>query len=432
LTKKKKTKMDVYNLFYFFNFLTMKKIEISHSSGWEKNTEIFSPEIQKQTENTSNISEVVVNRPHVINWIEDFQSKVWDKVLNCLTGMRPSGRLHLWHYKWALENWLLLQSNPNIKNNFLIADYQVLWDHLGDKEWLREAVIDMAIDWLAVWLDPKKSNFIVQSYVPEFAELFNLLTMFVPYGVATNNPTLKDEMKKIENWKIWTSESVSLWFINYPVSQVADIMLPRWEIVPVWEDQIPHIELARKVIKKVNSMYDTNFPLPMAMISETPRLVWTDWSDKMSKSLWNTIYLTATLNEIKKWVNSMFTDPNKTSITAPWNIENHVVFKYLDVFYKDKEHLADLKRKYIAWWENSVWDWELKKLLIQVLDELIAPIREKREYYKQHKDLVVSSIEEWSKNVQVIWQELLAELKKKMGILNYGREVEIPKKKLNF
>jgi tryptophanyl-tRNA synthetase len=246
--------------------------------------------------------------------------------------------------------------------------------------------------------------------------------MFAPYSVATNNPTLKDEMKKIEDGRIWTDSSVSLWFMNYPVSQVADIMLPRWEIVPVWEDQIPHIELARKIIKKVNTMYGTNFPLPMAMISETPRLVWIDWNDKMSKSLWNTIYLTASLEEIKKWVNSMFTDPNKTSKSSPWNIEKHVVFKYLDIFYKDKEHLEDLKKRYIAWWENSVWDSELKKLLIQVLDELIAPIREKREYYKQHLDFVIESLEKWSKNVQKIWKELLTELKEKMGVMNYGKK----------
>lgn len=362
------------------------------------------------------------SRPHVIEWIEQLKDIVWDKVLTCLTWMRPSWRLHLGHYKGALENWVKLQNNPNIKNNFLIADYQVLWDHLWDTDRLRSSVIDMVIDWLAVWLDPEKSNFVIQSYVPEFAELFNLLTMFTPYGVATNNPTLKDEIKKIENRWEWENSSISLWFVNYPVSQVADIMLPYWEIVPVWEDQIPHIELARKIIKKVNTMYQTNFPLPLAMISETPRLVWTDWSDKMSKSLWNTIYLTATLKELKDSVNKMYTDPGKTNVQAKWNIENHVVFKYLDIFYSDKQHLEELKRRYIEWWENSVWDWELKKLLVKILDELISPIREKREYYKDNMDLVINSVERGSQNVREIWQQLLSELKEKMGIVGYGRE----------
>jgi tryptophanyl-tRNA synthetase len=229
-------------------------------------------------------------------------------------------------------------------------------------------------------------------------------------------------MKKIENRGDSENNSISLWFINYPVSQVADIMLPYWEIVPVWEDQIPHIELARKIIKKVNTMYDTSFPLPLAMISEIPRLVWTDWSDKMSKSLWNTIYLTASLKEIKEWVNKMYTDSWKINVQSPWNIEKHVVFKYLDIFYDDKNHLEELKKRYIEWWENSVWDWEIKKLLVEVLDALITPIREKREYYKNNMDIVISSIEEWSKNMRNIWQKLLNELKEKMWIVWYGRE----------
>ncbi|MDD2916417.1 MAG: tryptophan--tRNA ligase [Candidatus Gracilibacteria bacterium] len=366
--------------------------------------------------------EVVKNTPHVIRGIEDFRGKVGDRVVTCLTGMRPSGRLHLGHYKGALENWIALQNNPNIKNNFLIADYQVLGDHLGDTERLRASVIDMVIDWLAVGLDPKKSNFVVQSYVPEFAELFNLLTMFTPYSVATNNPTLKDEMKKIENRGEGENSFVSLGFINYPVSQVADIMLPYGEIVPVGEDQIPHIELARKIIKKVNTMYGTDFPLPLAMISETPRLVGTDGSDKMSKSLGNTIYLTATLKEITAGVNSMYTDPGKTNVQAKGNLEKHVVFKYLDIFYKDKAHLEDLKKRYVEGGEHSVGDGEVKKLLIKVLDELIAPIREQREYYKNNMDLVISSIAEGSQNVRNMGQDLLSELKEKMGILDYGRE----------
>ena len=333
------------------------------------------------------------NTPHIIRGKKEFEEKIGDRTLSCLTGMRPSGRLHLGHYKGALENWLVMQDNPHMHNNFLIADYQVLGDHLGETERLRSSVVDMVIDWLAVGLDPKKSNFIVQSYVPEFAELFNLLTMFTPYTLATNNPTLKDEMKKIEN-REGENSFISLGFVNYPVSQVADIMLLRGGIVPVGEDQVPHIELARKVIKKVNTMYGTDFLLPLAMISDTPRLVGTDGNDKMSKSLGNTIYLTATLKEITAGVNSMYTDPNKTSITSKGNIEKHVVFKYLDIFYDNKEYIAELKKRYIEGGENSVGDGEIKKLLITVLEELIAPIRERREYYKNHMDIVIQAMEE--------------------------------------
>ena len=364
------------------------------------------------------------NQPHIIKDMDDLQDKIWDRVAVCLTWMRPSWRLHLWHYKWALENWLKMQDHPNIDPYFLIADHQVLWDHLWDTERLRASVVDMVIDWLAIGLDPKKSNFIVQSYVPEFAELFNYLTMFVPFSVATNNPTLKDEKAKLETRDTNKNEEwPSLGFMNYPVSQVADILLPKWEIVPVGEDQIPHIELARKVIKKVNHMYGTDYRLPMAMLSDTPRLVWVDGNDKMSKSLWNTIAITAELSEIKKQVNRMFTDPWKTSISSKWNIENHVVFKYLDIFYWDKQYISKLKDKYIAWGENSVWDWELKKLLIQTLDNIIAPFREKRKYYLENMDIVINSIEEWSEKLRWESQQMILELRRAIWVIDYGKNL---------
>lgn len=360
-------------------------------------------------------------QPHIIDWIDNLQASIWSNIVNCLTGMRPSGRLHLWHYKGALENWLKLQDVPNVRNNFLIADYQVLGDHLGETERLRESVIDMVIDWLALWLDPDKSNFIIQSYVPEFAELFNYLTMFTPFSVATNNPTLKDEQKKIKERENENSNSVSLWFMNYPVSQVADIMLLGWTIIPVGGDQVPHIELARKIIKKVNTMYWTSFPLPLALLSEVPRLVWTDGGDKMSKSLWNTIYLTASPKEIKTQVNKMYTDPGKTGIEAKGDISNHVVFKYLDIFCSDKELIQTLKDRYIAWWVNSVGDGELKKILVEILEKLISPIRARREYYKNRPDLVISAIESGSSRAKEEWQKILKELKEAMGLLNYGK-----------
>lgn len=359
------------------------------------------------------------NKPHIINWIENLKINS-SKKLVCLTWMRPSWRLHLGHYKWALENWLKLQENENIDNYFLIADYQVLWDHLWETQRLRDSVADMVIDRLAVWLDPSKSNFIIESYIPEFAELFNYLTMFTSYTVVTNNPTLKDEIKKIENR--WENNSISMWFINYPISQIANILLPKAEIVPVWEDQIPHIELARKIIKKVNTMYGTKYPLPKALISNVPRLVWIDWNDKMSKSLWNTIFLTSTLNEIKTQVNKMYTDDGKISIQSKWNIEKHVVFKYLDIFYSDKSHLENLKKRYIEWWKNSIWDWEVKKLLIQVLEDFIAPIRERRAYYENNLDIVKDVIDKGSERFRVWAKEMLLELREKMWLLDYCRK----------
>jgi tryptophanyl-tRNA synthetase len=196
-------------------------------------------------------------------------------------------------------------------------------------------------------------------------------------------------------------------------------LLPRADIVPVWEDQIPHIELARKVIKKVNTMFGTKYPLPKALISETPRLVWIDWNDKMSKSLWNTIFLTSTLKEIKTQVNKMYTDDWKITIQSKWNIEKHVVFKYLDIFYDDKVHLEELKKRYIAGGENSIWDWEIKKLLIDTLENFIAPIREKREYYLNNLDLVKKIIDDWAIKFRKQALDMIYDLKKNMWLLDY-------------
>lgn len=357
--------------------------------------------------------------PYIIKDITDLKERFWDRSFICVTGIRPSWKLHIWHYVGALENWLKLQLYPNIKNNFIIADYQVLGDHLWETKQLRQSVIDVVIDWLALWLNPENTNFIIQSYVPELAELFNFLTMFVPYSVATNNPTLKDEMKKIEaRWK-WLHNSISLGFINYPISQVADIMLFKWEIIPVGDDQIPHIELARKIIKKVNTLYKTNFPLPLALLSKTSRLVWVDGNDKMSKSLWNTISLSSTFAEIKAQVNKMYTDPEKTSIDSKWNTDKHIVFLYLDLFYSDKFHLADLKRRYVEWGRNSIGDGELKALLTKVLEELIAPIRERRKYYEQNMDIVIKAIEEGSARGREEGKKMITELKQSMWLLKY-------------
>ncbi len=351
--------------------------------------------------------------PHVIRWIWKLSQIYGDKQVVCLTWARPSWRLHLWHYVWALANWLKLQESPNVKTNFLIADYQVLWDHLWETQRLRDSVVDMVIDWLAIGLDPNKSNFIVQSYVPEFCELFNYLTMFVPYSLATNNPTLKDEMKKIKQRSDDEANFISLWFVNYPVSQVADIMLPGWEIIPVWEDQVPHIELARKVIKRVNTMYGTDFAIPKALISEVPRLVWIDW---------NTIYLTSEFDEIKSQVQKMYTDPWKISIESPWNIDKHVVFLYLDIFHEDKDEVEALKKRYIAWWKDSIGDWALKKILVETLENFIAPIRERRKYYQNNIHLVIDAIERWSSNVRWDAQKMLLDLRKAMGLLDYWKE----------
>ncbi len=356
--------------------------------------------------------------PHIIHGIEGLKRELSEKPLICLTGMRPTGKLHLGHYVGALRSWIEMEKIPNMRNYFLIADYQALGDYLDDPEKIRQSVVDIVIDWLSVGLDPKKSCFIVQSYVPEFAELAFYLNMFATYTEVMRNPTLKDEIAKIE--KRETNNTLSMWFINYPISQVADILLPRGDIVPVWEDQVPHIELARKIIDRVNKKTGAHFPLPRALISETPRLVGIDGKDKMSKSLGNAIMISDSLAEIQKKVQKMYTDPHKTSIDAPGNTENHVVFMYLDIFHEDKNLIENLKVRYRAWGSDSIWDGEVKKLLVTTLDAFISPIREKRAYYEAHPQLIKAIIDEGAERFRSEAQEVLLELKSKMKILNYG------------
>ena len=356
--------------------------------------------------------------PHIIHWIDTLRQISEWKSLTCLTGMRPTGKLHLGHYVGALKNWIEMEKIPGIRNYFLVADYQALGDYLDDPEKIRQSVVDVVIDWLSVGLDPSKSCFIVQSYVPEFADLAFYLNMFATYTEVMRNPTLKDEITKIE--KREANNGISMGFINYPVSQVADILLPRWDIVPVWADQVPHIELARKIIDRVNKKTGTNFPLPRALLSETPRLVGIDGTDKMSKSLGNAIMLSDSLSEIAKKVQKMYTDPDKISIESPGCTENHVVFMYLDIFHEDKNLIKNLQTRYRKGWPDSIGDGELKKLLITTLDAFLSPIRKKRAYYEAHPELIKSIIDEGAERFRNEAKEVILELRTKMKIVDYG------------
>src|SRR3972149_2719292 len=183
-----------------------------------------------------------------------------------LTGIRPTGPLHLGHYAGALENWLRLQDEYDCF--FLIADYQALGDHLDEIERIRESVLEVTLDWLAVGPDPQRSTFVIQSYVPEHAERTMLLSMLTPLARLQRNPTLKAEMADLEV----EHKSLSVGFFNYPVSQVADILLPKAHLVPVGDDQLPHIEMTREIARKFNHAYGEVFPEPEALVGRGARL----------------------------------------------------------------------------------------------------------------------------------------------------------------
>lgn len=315
------------------------------------------------------------------------------------------------HYVGALQNWVRLQ-NEGYDCNFLIVDYHAMADNLDDLQKVKSAVLDMVIDWMAVGLDPERSNFVVQSYVPEDAELFMLLMPLVTMGRLNRNPTLKTEIDQLEA----KGKSITLAFYSYPMGQAANILLYKADTVPVGEDQAPHIELTREVARKFNRDFADIFPEPKIILSETPRLVGTDGNAKMSKSLGNTVNLSDSYDEIKRKVWSMYTDPTRVKATDPGHVEGNVVFMYLDAFHPDKELVADLKKRYEA---GGVGDVETKQILLEVLEDLIGPIRRRREEIEKDMDSVRAAIEQGSARAREVAKKTVAEVKRAYGIEKY-------------
>lgn len=323
-----------------------------------------------------------------------------------LTGMRPTGKLHLGHYVGALENWLKLQDQYDC--NFLIADYQAFGDYADNISKIRDSVIEVTLDWLSVGLNPEKTSFVIQSYVPEHAELSMLLSMITPLGMINRNPTLKAEML--------SQKEVSLGFFNYPASQVADILLPKANLVPVGDDQLPHVELTREIARKFNKMYGKIFPIPKALIGRVPRLVGVDGKAKMSKSLGNCIYLSDSEDQVKAKVKKMYTDPTRIHADDPGHLEENVVFMYLEAFTSDLNELKDLKEKYK---KGQISDSIVKDILSKQLNNFLDPIREKRSYYIAHPKIVREVLISGTNSARVEANKTISEVKEAMKITKY-------------
>jgi tryptophanyl-tRNA synthetase len=296
-----------------------------------------------------------------------------------MTGMRPTGSLHLGHYGGALENWIKLQHE--YEAFFLIADYQVS-DYADRVDDVRGWVMEVATDWLSVGLDPEISNFGIESLVPEHAELTTWLSWWVPLGRLQRNPTLKAEMDDI-------GESVPVAFFTYPVMQTANILMPRSHLVPVGEDQLPHIEMTREVARRFNRLFGEGeeiFPVPKGLVGRVPRLVGTDGPDaKMSKSKDNAIWLKDDEDTVNKKVRSMYTDPTRLRATDPGHVEGNPVFMYHDAFNPDEDEVNDLKERYRA---GTVGDVEVKTKLAAALNTMMDPWRERRAHFEARPELV--------------------------------------------
>ena len=329
-----------------------------------------------------------------------------------LTGVRPTGALHLGHYVGALENWVRLQEEYDCF--FLIADYQALGDHLDDTEGIRRSVVEVGLDWLSVGLDPKKSTFVIQSYVPEHAELAMLFSMVTPLGWLERNPTLKAERGRLEG------EGLSVGFYTYPVSQAADIALPKANLVPVGEDQVPHIEMTREVVRRFNRMFGEMFPEPESMVGRVARLPGTDGQAKMSKSLGNVIYLSDDEQALQQKVRGMYTDPKRVRADIPADPEGNPVFAYHDAFNEDRAEVDDLKERYR---KGKVGDVEVKQKLALALNRFLAPIREKRAYYEERPALVREALLEGTRRAKKVAEDTMREVRERMGILYFDGNV---------
>src|SRR5438876_3162349 len=262
-----------------------------------------------------------------------------------LGGIRPSGPLHIGHYAGALENWTKLQHEYDCY--FLIADYQVS-DLAGDIPRVRNATWEVALDWLAIGLNPEEASFVIESSIPEHAELMTWLAWFMPVGMLERNPTLKAEMEAIDRPGDATTKgkSVPVAFYIYPVMQAANILLPRAHLVPVGEDQLPHIELTREVARRFNRQFKDVFPEPDGLVGRVPRLVGTDGQAKMSKSLNNAIYLKDPPAVVTEKVRSMYTDPTLLLSTDPGHVEGNPVFRYHDALNPNRAEVQDRERGY--------------------------------------------------------------------------------------
>ncbi|HCI86139.1 MAG TPA: tryptophan--tRNA ligase [Dehalococcoidia bacterium] len=325
-----------------------------------------------------------------------------------LTGVRPTGALHVGHYVGALHNWIELQDQYECY--FLIADYQALGDHFHEIDLIRDSVLQVTLDWLAVGLDPEKSAFVIQSYVPEFAELAMLLSFITPLGMLERNPTLKGELNELD------IEQRTVGFFNYPMSQVADILLPRADLVPVGDDQLPHIEMTREVARKFNRMFGEVFPESDSLIGRIPRLSGTDGQGKMSKSKGNVIMLSDDADTVTKKVRAMFTDPNRIRADIPGKVEGNPVFEYHDAFNPNTTQVDDFKSRYR---EGTVGDVEVKMALAEALNNLLDPIREKRAYYEANMNLVEEAIMSGVSRMRVVAEETMTQVREAMRISSY-------------
>lgn len=344
-----------------------------------------------------------------------------DKII--LTGDRPTGRLHIGHYVGSLKRRVELQNEGDFKKMFVfIADAQALTDNIDNPEKVRQNVIEVALDYLAVGLDPEKITIFIQSQIPELCELSFYFMDLVSVSRLQRNPTVKTEigMRGFES-------SIPVGFFTYPISQAADICAFKATTVPAGEDQKPMIEQATEIARRFNHVYGETLVEPQILLPQNAvccRLPGTDGKAKMSKSLGNCIYLAETSKEVKQKVMSMYTDPQHIHVEDPGHLEGNTVFTYLDAFCKpehfaaywpDYQSLDEVKEHYQR---GGLGDMKVKKFLNNILQEELEPIRTRRAEFEKDIPAVYEMLKKGCEEARAVAAETLDEVRRAMKI-NY-------------
>ena len=306
---------------------------------------------------------------------------------NILTGIRPTGKLHLGHYFGAVSNWIKLQDDYN--SYIEIADVQALTDNFNNPDKVRKNARELTIDLLSCGIDPEKVTIFIQSMIPEIAEVTIYFSNLVTISRLYRNPTIKTEISQKKELFGHSGESVTYGFLGYPVSQAADITVFDGQLVPVGEDQLPLLEQCREIVRKFNTIYGETFVEPEQMLTENKRIKGLDGNEKMGKSLGNAIYLIDDYETISKKVMSAVTDPNKIKKDDKGNPDVCMVYYYHNLF-TNKEECKNGSRGCVA----------CKKELINKMMEFLKPIQEKRKYYEENIDVVDNILKEGTLKAQ--------------------------------
>ena len=322
-----------------------------------------------------------------------------------LTGDRPTGPLHLGHYIGSLANRVELQHK--YKQYVLIADVQALTDNFMHPEKVHANVMEVALDYLACGIDPEKTTIFLQSMIPEIAELTIFYLNLVTINRLKRNPTVKSEIAQKG-----FGESIPAGFFIYPVSQAADITIVKGNLVPVGQDQLPMIEQTNEIVRSFNRIYKTDALVEAKpLIAKVSRLPGMDGKAKMSKSLGNAIYLSDEADVIAKKVMQMYTDPDHIRVEDPGKVEGNTVFAYLDAFDPDQAEVEELKKQYQ---KGGLGDVKLKRRLIDVLENLLGPIRKRRIEFTKEKDQVIKIVLAGNAKTREFASQTIAQVRKAM------------------